>query len=181
MRERVDRDPVVGARGGAAEELPGSLGFLREGSLEGRDREPARLALRLAQEAVRDGEELRRRSPARGSLERLPDRDLKRGADAVRRPDARRDERLARPVLGVRELPERGRELRGELGWVGQRVRQGRAQLLGTRLACGDGRGRVIGRGPRRPRRRPFRLGGRAAHHAEPAGTRTPAGVRRMP
>ena len=91
--ERVDRDPVVGSRGGAAEELPASA--------------PARLrsvrwrVVNANQRASSSGSRRRRSATTSssagdarrdGSLEGATDRRPERRADAVRRPDARRDE-----------------------------------------------------------------------------------------
>ena len=63
--ERVDRDPVARLAGGAAQELPGALGLAGERPLEEAEGEPAGLELVLAEQAVGDEQERRRRGRAR--------------------------------------------------------------------------------------------------------------------
>ena len=52
--EAVDGDPVAGLAGRPAEELPGPLGVVDDEPLEEAEREPARLELGLAEQAVGD-------------------------------------------------------------------------------------------------------------------------------
>ena len=61
VRQRIDGDPVAGLAGGAAQELPGPLGLGVERPLEEAEGEPARLELRLVEEAIGDEQERRRR------------------------------------------------------------------------------------------------------------------------
>ena len=66
--EAVDRDPVAGLAGRAAEELPGPLGVVDDESLEQAEREPALLERLLAEEAI--GDEQPVRACARGASPR---------------------------------------------------------------------------------------------------------------
>ena len=54
MGEAVDRDPVAGLPGRAAQELPGAFRVLGQEPVEEAEREPARLELRLVEQAVGD-------------------------------------------------------------------------------------------------------------------------------
>ena len=132
-----------------------------ERPLERRDREPARLALRLAEQAIGDEQELGRRARRRDAFSK-PRRTAT--CSGVRTPCVGpmpgRDERLAGAVLGIGELAERGGEGRGERRRVVEDVGERRAQLRRARLV------------PRqRPRPRARRRRRRAAAPASRSGS----------
>ena len=100
--ERVDGDPVAGLAGGAAEELPGPLGLVGERPLEQAEGEPAGLELGLAEEAVGEEQERRRRGRP---WSRCGSRAGRPRAAASGRRGRRRSR--ARPAAGRRGTPGR--------------------------------------------------------------------------
>ena len=145
----VDGDPVAGLAGGPAQELPGPLGLVGEGPLEQPEGEPARLEVRLAEQAVGEEQEGRRALAAGRVPEAARDGRDERPADAVDGADAR-----ARRAAGPRGTRgRRGRcspRSRAAAKPSGSLVRSARsaAERLG-RGACARRRRRQRGRSPR--------------------------------
>ena len=138
MGERVNRDPVAGFAGGAANKLPGALRLGVERPLEQIEGEPARLEMVLPEQPVREEQETR----GAVAFGRVPEPSRhgchQRPADAVEGRDAGCDPPLAFEVLGVGESPEAGRQRVSERVGVLDEVGEVRAERFGARSAIGD-------------------------------------------
>ena len=125
VRERVDRDPVVGVRGGAAEELPRSLGLPRERPLRASRSRTSAPRARARGAGDRETSSSSAGEIAACRARSRADADLERRANAVGRPDAGRDEAWPARYSGSASSrrPRRGSEL------AAKRVRESPARL----------------------------------------------------